>query len=111
MEDGRLSMSILLDLYGPLLTERQRSCCEMYYNDDLSLSEIAEQLGSSRQSVWDNIKRSGEAMEEYEAKLSLSARMADLSSHLEAARQRLANGDNAGAEQEIARAQDGIYGI
>ena len=61
MEDGRLMRSMLLDFYGELLTEKQRECYDLHYNEDLSLAEIAEQLGVSRQGVWDNIRR---AMEE-----------------------------------------------
>ena len=44
-----LNMSILLDLYGELLTEKQRDVLELYYNDDLSLAEIAQQYEISRQ--------------------------------------------------------------
>ena len=52
-----LEMTLLFDYYGDLLTERQRSCVDMRYNQDLSLSEIAEELGVSRQGVYDNLSR------------------------------------------------------
>ena len=71
MEDSRLNRSILLDYYGELLTEKQRECFDLHYNEDLSLSEIAEQLGISRQGVWDNIRRAESAMQEMERKTGL----------------------------------------
>ncbi len=66
--------SMLLDFYGELLTDKQRECCELHYNDDLSLAEIAEQLGISRQGVWDNIRRADAALAEFEDKTRLVAR-------------------------------------
>ena len=74
MEEGRLIRSMLLDFYGELLTEKQRDCFDMHYNEDLSLSEIAEQLGISRQGVWDNIRRAESALNEIEAKTGLIRR-------------------------------------
>ena len=53
-----LEISFLLDFYGDMLTEKQRDVIEYYYNEDLSLSEIAENQGISRQGVRDAIKRS-----------------------------------------------------
>lgn len=52
-----LEMTLLFDYYGDLLTERQRLCLDMRYNQDLSLSEIAEVLNVSRQGVYDNLNR------------------------------------------------------
>lgn len=68
-----LAMSDLLDLYGQLLTEKQRDMLELYYNDDLSLAEIAEHYEISRQGVHDSIKRGEESLEEYERVLGLNA--------------------------------------
>ena len=65
---------MLLDFYGELLTDKQRECFDLHYNEDLSLSEIAEQLGISRQGVWDNIRRAESAMEEVEEKTGLLSR-------------------------------------
>ena len=69
--------SLLLDFYGELLTERQRSCYDLHVNEDLSLSEIAEQCGISRQGVWDNIRRAESSLEEFEKKTGLIARFTE----------------------------------
>ena len=52
-----LEMALLLDYYGGLLTDKQRECFDMRYNQDLSLGEIGEALGVSRQAVFDNLTR------------------------------------------------------
>ena len=69
-----LYLSELFDLYGALLTERQQRCLELHLYEDFSLSEIGEELGISRQAVYDNIHRAEAAMKSYEAKLGLAAR-------------------------------------
>ena len=74
MPDGRLYRSMLLDYYGELLTPRQRECYDLHYNEDLSLSEIADHCGISRQGAWDNIHRASEAMESFEEKTGLLRR-------------------------------------
>ena len=63
-----LEMTLLFDYYGDLLTERQRSCVDMRYNQDLSLSEIAEELGVSRQGVYDNLCRAEALLRNMEEK-------------------------------------------
>lgn len=60
MRGKNLNISILLDYYGNMITDKQREAMEYYYNEDYSLSEISEHLGITRQGVRDNIKR-GEA--------------------------------------------------
>lgn len=66
-----LQMSLLFDFYGPLLTDRQQHVFQMYFHEDLSLGEIAEQLGISRQGVYDLLKRSSTILEDFESKLGL----------------------------------------
>lgn len=70
-----LKFVLLLDCYGELLTERQRNVTELYYCEDLSLSEISEPLGITRQSVRDLIKRSEQLLLHYEEKLGFAERL------------------------------------
>ncbi|MBE7355256.1 putative DNA-binding protein [Staphylococcus haemolyticus] len=66
-----LRMNYLFDFYQTLLTEKQRNYLELFYLRDYSLSEIAETFDVSRQAVYDNIRRTGDLVEDYEAKLNL----------------------------------------
>ena len=67
-------VNMLFDFYSPLLKERQSQFLEMYYREDLTLSEIAELLGVSRQAVYDQLKRTENVLEQYEEKLQLLSR-------------------------------------
>lgn len=69
-----LQITVLLDFYGEMLTDRQRELVESYYNDDLSLSEISEERGITRQGVRDAIKRSEQQLIEMEERLGLAKR-------------------------------------
>ena len=73
-----LSISILMDFYGNLLTKKQLETLDMYYNSDLSLSEIAEETGISRQGVRDTIKRGEKQLAEFEEKLGLAQKFLDV---------------------------------
>ncbi len=83
MAQDRVMQSLLLDFYGELLTDKQRECCELHFNEDLSLSEIAEQCGISRQGVWDNIRRGVAVLEEIEEKTALIRRFSETQKGLE----------------------------
>lgn len=74
MVDETVRLNLLFDFYGRLLTERQRRIFVMYYEDDLSLGEIAEQFEVSRQAVYDILKRSAKSLEKFERQLRLVAR-------------------------------------
>ena len=63
-----LEMTLLFDYYGELLTQRQQMCFDMYYNQDLSLTEIAQELKVSRQGVYDNLSRGEAALRNMEEK-------------------------------------------
>ena len=66
-----LTISILLDIYGSMLTDKQRNVVELYYNEDLSLAEIAEHEGITRQGVRDSIKRGESLMKSMDENLNL----------------------------------------
>jgi len=74
MLEKTTQMNLLYDFYGIMLTEKQREFVELYYLDDLSLAEIAEQFEISRQAVHDNIRRAGAQLLELESKLRLVER-------------------------------------
>lgn len=73
-----LEIAVLLDFYGEMLTEKQRSFLEYYYNDDLSLSEIAENEGITRQGVRDAIKRAEGQLFDMENRLGIVAKFDEL---------------------------------
>ena len=67
-------ISYLLDYYGSILTEKQREAIDLYYNADLSLAEIADHVGITRQGVRDAIKRGEETLFEMEGKLGFAVK-------------------------------------
>ena len=84
-----LEISTLLDYYGMLLTDKQRETVEYYYDDVLSLGEIAENTGISRQGVRDSIKRSETILLEAEEKLGLMKKSEMLKNSLEQIRRNI----------------------
>ena len=78
-----LEISFLLDFYGDLLTSKQREVIEYYYNDDLSLAEIADNEGITRQGVRDSIKRAEAQLLEMEQRLGLAKRFREMNTGLE----------------------------
>ncbi len=69
--DKNVEIPMLLDIYGGALPKVQRDSLDMYYNSDLSLGEIADNTGKSRQSVFDTIKRGEHALQEMERNLKI----------------------------------------
>ena len=76
--EKNMELSLLLDFYGELLSEKVRRATELYYNDDLSLSEVAEDMGITRQGVRDLIKRAEGNLYGYEQKLGLYKRFLEM---------------------------------
>lgn len=71
--EQRMRLGRLFDIYRSLLTDKQRACLSLYFYDDLSLSEISEELGVSRQAVHDLLKRVEQILERYELALGVLA--------------------------------------
>ena len=69
-----LEMALLLDYYGGMLTDKQRDCFDMRYNQDLSLGEIARELSISRQAVYDNLSRTEALLKNMEEKTGCVSR-------------------------------------
>ena len=84
MKNQTYRMTMLYDFYGELLTERQKEFFDLYYNEDLSLSEIAENSGISRQGVRDVIVRAEGSMQEIEDKTGLIRRFMQMQDNLNA---------------------------
>ena len=74
MFEKNLQISELVDIYGELLGERQQRLLDLYYNQDFSLGEIADDVGISRQGVRDSIKKAERELAFFESKLHLLAR-------------------------------------
>ena len=72
MFEKNLRLAMLFDLYGELLTDTQKTMFDLYYNDDLSLAEISENTGITRQGVRDSIKRAEGTLLEMEERLGLA---------------------------------------
>ena len=82
MKGKDLNIALLFDFYGEMLTEKQKDVIDLYYNEDLSLAEIAEHEGISRQGVRDNIKRGEAYLLELEEKLRFAENYQNLRSML-----------------------------
>ncbi len=78
MYESTVQRTMLFDFFGELLTEKQREYFDLHYNADLSLAEIAEQEGISRQGVWDIIRRAEATLRRAEEKTGLVRRFGEL---------------------------------
>ena len=101
MREKSVRTDLLLDFYGNLLTPKMRRTCESYYNDDLTLAEIAEAEGISRQGVHDTVKRAERQLEEYEEKLGLLKLFEMQQARAKRALEHIRSGDTAMAAKEL----------
>lgn len=83
MKQDALQMTLLFDYYGELLTEKQRDFFDLYYEQDLSLAEIAEEAGISRQGVHDALAKAEAALINFEEKLGCVAKEQKLHRYLD----------------------------
>lgn len=88
-----IRMNYLFDFYQSLLTQKQKSYLELFYLQDYSLSEIADTFEVSRQAVYDNIRRTGDLVEDYETKLGLYRRFEKRQEIYDLMKQSLNNSD------------------
>lgn len=80
--EKNVEISLLFSFYGKMLTNRQADTVELYYNEDLSLSEVGAELGISRQGVRDNLKRAEAVLYDTENRLGLAERFLRIKSKL-----------------------------
>ncbi len=81
--EKNMRIAYLYDFYGEILSEKQQLVFELYYNDDCSLGEIAEQIGISRQGVRDCVKRCETSLLQMEQKLGLAARFDEITEDID----------------------------
>ena len=86
MKNQAYRMALLYDFYGDMLTDRQKEFYDLYYNEDLSLAEIAENEGITRQGVRDSIKRAESQLLEMEERLGLARRFREMREGLDSIR-------------------------
>lgn len=80
--DKNVKVALLFDFYRNVLTPRQIECVDLYYNEDLSLAEISEHLGITRQGVRDNIVRAEKSLFDIEERLGLAVRFLNIKDKL-----------------------------
>jgi len=118
MDDETLFMTMLFDFFGDLLTDKQREYYDLYHNEDLSLSEIAEKAGISRQGVYDIISRAEKALVEMEQKTGVVNKWRETRAGLDCAEEiarellQLSDGssESAGLAQRLVLVLEGLKG-
>ena len=100
--EKNVKISILLDIYGKLLTEKQYKLLDDYYNNDLSLSEIAENERITRQAVRDNLKKGESKLFEYEEKLGIMKKTLMQEESIASILSEISKIENKSSDEEIA---------
>lgn len=106
--EEKVKISMLFEFYGPLLTEKQCELINDYYNNDLSLSEIAENNNITRQAVRDNIKKGEKKLFEYEEKLNFMKRTLNQEKKIEKALSELTKIQKDYSDKQIANVLETI---
>lgn len=99
--EKNVQISILLDIYGKLLTEKQYKLLDDYYNNDLSLSEIAENEAITRQAVRDNLKKGENNLLEYEEKLKIMKKNLEAENKINSVLEYIKNSKNKISDKEV----------
>lgn len=102
--ERRVELSLMMDFYGPLLTEHRRQVMDMYLNEDLGLQEIADALGISRQGVHEAVKTASAQLTRYEEALGIVRRYMGIRREVIACREALARVSNGEENKEALRA-------
>lgn len=105
-QPDHMLIGLWLDFYGPLLTARTRDVLDLYYDHDLSLAEIAENLDISRQAVHDKVRQGSRLLEEYETKLGLAARHQAISKQLQVLRKQLESDDREAVIKQVSQIEN-----
>ena len=106
--DKNVKVSMLLDIYGKLLTEKQYFLLDDYYNQDLSLSEIAENEGITRQAVRDNLKKGENKLFEYEEKLGIMKKTLLQEEKIAAILSQITKISNKATDKEVAKVLEDV---
>lgn len=106
--EKNVKISILLDIYGKMLTEKQYSLLDDYYNNDLSLSEIAENEEITRQAVRDNLKKGENNLFEYEEKLGFMKKTIEQEEKIESIISEIEKVEKNGSEKDALKALTNI---
>ncbi len=106
--EKNVEISILCDLYGKLLTDKQFELLNDYYNNDLSLSEIAENNSITRQAVRDIIKKGEKKLFEYEEKLLFMKRMSNQEKTIEHVLSELTKIEKTSSDKKVAQILESV---
>ena len=109
--DKNIKISILCQIYGKLLTEKQYQVLDDYYNNDLSLSEIAENLNITRQAVRDNIKKGENKLFEYEEKLNVMKKTMEQEEKIAIVLSEIAKIQSKSSDKEVGKILEHIHNV
>ena len=109
--DKNIKISILCQIYGKLLTEKQYQVLDDYYNNDLSLSEIAENLNITRQAVRDNIKKGENKLFEYEEKLNVMKKTMEKEEKIAIVLSEIAKIQSKSSDKEVGKILEHIHNV